>query len=226
MSSRFRVFPRWQLARRLRQGVHSRRRLAVCVIIMVHLFLAGPAYALMEMTEEEYALLPEYCRHKGAVSTSHPVPPRSPKWEAYLGSDFEHIHHYCWALVWIARSYRVGTTERDRAHYLGVAEGDIKYSLRHTADKSPLRAELLTKQMEIKIQLRNERAAEQVFREVLRTDASYWRAYTIYGYYLHQIGKQQAALSVVELGKKNLPDSPHIQRLASEIRSGGKASRK
>lgn len=179
-----------------------------------------------DMTEEEFAVLPEYCHYKQWVSTHHVDPPRSEKWENYFGRGFVHIHHYCWALVWLGRAYRAGVSEQDRKHLLISAWGGANYVLENTGPDFPIRAELYTRQLEISSLQRDERMAEQVFRKAVEADPKYVPAYLLRAHWLFKRDKSEEALKVAEMGLEKVPDSAQLKALRDEIRAARKTREK
>ncbi|MDP2809123.1 MAG: hypothetical protein Q8O34_03135 [Rhodocyclaceae bacterium] len=179
-----------------------------------------------DMTEEEYALLPEYCRYKAWVSNTHPNPPKSEKWENFFGRDFVHIHHYCWGLVWLGRANRSGVSEQDRKTLLIMAHGGANYVLENTGPNFPIRAELYTRQLEISLLQRNENAAEHAFRKAVEANPKFVRAYWLRAYWLFKRGKLPEAMKVAEQGLEQVPESKMLNELVAEMRAARKSQGK
>jgi len=180
-----------------------------------------------DMTKEEYALLPEMCHHKAWVWAQNMLPSGSEKWENYFGkSDFLPVHHYCWALVSLARSYRVGLTTQEREFYLRIADADIVYVINNSSSKTPLLAELWTRRLQVAVLQRNNSAAADAFRAAVQADAKYWRAYWWWAYWLNKNGKKGEAIKVIEEGQRNAPGARGLEKLLLEIRGSGKAKAK
>lgn len=200
----------------------------VAMVTVICLALPGRAKATVqtEMTPEEHALLPEFCHHKEWVWTKNMHPPRSEKWERYFGKDFEPVHHYCWALVSIARWHRVGRTPMERKWDLISADQDLKFVIDNSSPQTPLLAELWTKRLQVRVLQRNEAAAAESFAAAVKADPKYWRAYWWWAYWLFKNGKPAEALRIAEQGQKNAPGAPALEKLLQEIRGGSKAKAK
>lgn len=190
--------------------------------MLISLFFSFNANALMEMTNEEYALLPDYCHHKKYVSTRHPTPPPSRQWEDFFGSDFLPVHHYCWALIWNARSYRSGQTDAERQFKLMKANDDIQFVLDNTSQTFPLRAELYTQQIEIRSRKRDPRGAERAYKDAIAADKNYWKAYWTWGYWLSRQNRSNDAIPVVQEGLSHSPENARLLSLLKELRKPGK----
>ncbi|HMV04081.1 MAG TPA: hypothetical protein PKA30_00885 [Accumulibacter sp.] len=180
-----------------------------------------------DMTKEEYALLPEICHHKAWVWSQNMNPPGSEKWEAYFGkSDFLPVHHYCWGLVRLARSYRVDRSAKEREWDLREADGGFLYVIQNSSSKTPLLAELWTRRLQVAVLQRNNLAAADAYRAAVQADAKYWRAYWWWAYWLNKNGKTGEAIKVIEEGQRNAPGARGLDKLMLEIRGPGKAKAK
>lgn len=190
------------------------------VIILVKLFsllFATSAYAEMQMTDAEYAMLPDYCKHKAAVSARHQPTP-SKYWESELGKGYWAIHHYCWAQVRIARSYRNGLSREARISELGTAINDLNYVIERSQADMPLLAEILAVKGQALLRSGNPRAAEDSLRESIRVDPASWRAYLYWALHLNQTGKRQEAIKLVNEGLEQAPDSRALKQLAKDLK--------
>lgn len=196
--------------------------------LLVHAMIGLTALGVhaegINMTEEEYALLPEYCHHKLWVSRTHPNPPKSEKWETFFGPEFVHIHHYCWALVWLSRANRRG--EPHRKSLLGSVYGDVGYVLKNTGPNFPIRAELYTRQLEVSSLLSDEKAAEQAFRDAVQANPKFVRAYWLRAFWLFKRGKLSEAMKVADQGLEQVPESKMLNELAAEMRAARKSQGK
>jgi len=179
-----------------------------------------------DMTKEEYALLPEFCHHKAWVWAQNMNPPRSEKWENYFGKDFLPVHHYCWGLVRLARSYRAGRTSQERVWDLREADGGFLYVIQNSSSKTPLLAELWTRRLQVAVLQRNELAAADAYRAAVQADPKYWRAYWWWGYWLNRNGRTADAVKAVEEGLRNAPGTAGLEKQLLEIRGAGKAKAK
>lgn len=187
--------------------------------------LSGGAEAV-QMTKAEYDLLPAYCRNQGNVAPNYFKPDGAEKWRNRLGSDYTHIHHYCWGLVSVARAYKAGKTGGERKHHFGAAVADIFFSIERSTPEFVLLPEMYTKAGEAFLGLRDDKNAEIAFQKAWEANPSYWPAYVWWSQRLLKQGKVREALAVAEDGKKNAPDSKALDNLLLEIKGSGKAARK
>ena len=180
-----------------------------------------------EMSKEEYQLLPAYCHSQGNVEPKfHNRDASEAKWSARLGQDFLHIHHYCWGMVSIARSYRAGLPAGKRAFYLGRAIDDISFSLNRASPDLVLLPEMYTRIGEAFLGIRDDKNAEAAFRKAMEANPAYWPPYVWWSQRLLTQGKTREALVLAEEGRKNAPGSKALDKLIEDIRGAGKAEKK
>jgi tetratricopeptide (TPR) repeat protein len=196
---------------------------SLSLAISLGLTFSGSAQAV-QMTKEEYRLLPAYCRNQGNVAPELFNPDKGEQWRNQLGRDFTHIHHYCWGLVSVTRGYRAGRTSGERRFQFGQAVQDISFSIERSSPEFVLLPEMYTKLGEAYLGLRNDRNAEMAFQKAWEKNPSYWPPYVWWSQRLLKQGKTKEALAVAEEGKKNAPDSKALDKLIADIKGGGKAT--
>lgn len=189
----------------------------------VLLFLFSSPLRAIEMTEAEYLLLPEFCRAQGNVSKyfeKYLIAERKRQLESSFGSNYQHFHHYCWALVAISRAYSTSADyNQRRAHALGAVH-DMGYVLERATANFVLLPEIYTKLGEAYLLARDDVNAEKSFRKAWELKSDYWPPYVWWAQRLMQLGKTQEALAVAESGRKNAPGVKALENLIAEIRSG------
>ena len=207
--------------RRCRQGIRRSGRLfrwqtlaAACGIL-----LSAPASAIFPFTDEEWALLPDYCHHQSNVSIHHRAT-RSPRWEAYFREDFPSIHHWCAVYMWMGRAYKAGPASTSGRFYLGRAEDDLGYFLDRARKDSPILAEVYTKRGEIYLLQKRFDRAEDSFKRAREIDPARPQAYFLWAHYLYSSGKIADARAVAEDGLAHAPESKSLQGLVADIKAG------
>lgn len=178
----------------------------------------------MVMTDAEFAMLPEYCKQKSNVSARHSA--SNPAYfeqagGAYVGS----LHHYCWALVNLTRSYRSSMSAQQRTSILSNVVADIDYVFNNhpvTPGNSSLYSEMYTTRGQAMVRLGEIRGAEVSFQEARKLNPKNWRAYFQWAIHLQLAGKAKEASKLVAEGLENAPDSRALKTLAEELQSGRK----
>ena len=191
--------------------------------MFVSLVIPGRSWAIVswsEITKQEVRILPTYCQENRFLIQQTPEIAR--KWHAYLGEPADHIHHWCWALVEISRSYKFGLADEQRKGYLETAISNIRYVVQRSDDSFVLRGEMLTAYADCHLRLGKIADAEKIFEEARRVAPKYWRSYLLWALHLRQTGKTREALSLVEAGLAESPGAKALLSLRDELQSGGK----
>lgn len=185
------------------------KRFFLCVF-----FLCMPVVtAAYSIDENEWQFIPEWCDYTQYGRKDFRTNP--PKHIDFLinkvgKKNWEHIHHYCMALVNIYRSHGVNLAEYQRRSELLTAIGGIDYVLRNSSEDLIIRPELLTKKGYALFQLKKYVEAVQVLSDAIKegkTKETYWPAY---GYladiYLVQ-GQRDKAKEILREGLKVAPSA-------------------
>lgn len=186
------------------------------------LSLAGfplSSYAVgQELTDSEWQMLPEFCRHKAWVSVNHKPLPGHGEWEATQKDAYLHMHHYCWSLIDYMRSWspRISALERDKL--LIEVVGGIDYVFTNAGITDfPEAAEMLTLRGKARVRQGKLEDAVLSFQRAVTVDSKYWQAYLNWALLLQQVGRKDQALKVAELGVANAPDATALQTLIKDL---------
>lgn len=182
--------------------------------------LSSSALAGYDLTDAEWAILPEYCHHQGNVSRNHSATGDAAAWRRRLGDDYEPIHHWCVVYVWMGRAYKAGVYSDEGKRMLSAAEADIDYFVKRMARNSPRAAEVYTRLGEVYLLQKKPKLAEAAFTRAHAIDRTRWQAYLLWGNYLYRIGRVGDARKEVLEGLKYAPTNKALQSLASELASG------
>ena len=191
------------------------------VVVILGLLLANQV-AAVQMTKEEYQLLPVYCRNQSNVAGEYFRPDNEVQWRNRLGKDFQHIHHYCWGMVSLARAYRSGQTYSERKFRFEVAVKDFYFSINNSTPDFVLLPEIYTKAGEAYLGLRDDRNAEKAFKSAWEANPTYWPAYLWWAQRLMKQGKQREALAIAEEGLNNAPGTKPLEQIIAELRGSDK----
>ncbi|MCM8620679.1 MAG: hypothetical protein NFW16_02815 [Candidatus Accumulibacter sp.] len=195
--------------------------------LMALALLSGkPAVAGIVMTEAEYVLLPDFCKSQGNVSNQYfnkyYSAERTNRWQAIMGTNFHHFHHYCWAIVFINRAYKEKGPKGAGGGALKSAIGDINYVVDRATPDFVLLPEVFSKLGEAYLLANDDTSAEKAFRKAWSINPAYWRAYVWWADRLFRQGKLKEALTVAEEGQKNAPGTRALDVLVKDIRAAGR----
>jgi tetratricopeptide (TPR) repeat protein len=187
---------------------------------------ATPSQAQIPMTDEEWKILPEWCRQKEWTASNHRVVPGG-EWRASAwGPDYIHIHHYCWAMIQSVRSYKFGLPKQQRLALLGSCDDNMDYVFRNSRydPPVPILAEMLTFAADCNFRRSEDGKARQLLARAKEANPKYWRQYFLLANHLLQIGKEKDALEAIDEGLREIPESGPLKKLQSEILAKGKTA--
>jgi len=133
---------------RVRRSVVTRRLLAVCLSTLLPLTAAAFDF---KPTPAEFAVWPEYCQARYAVSipgkaspyASMVSPAMVQMWRTRLGPQtFEALHHHCAGLIHMQRA-RLAPDEQHRVYEYRSAEQESGFTLKAIPPTSPLYRQVL-----------------------------------------------------------------------------------
>jgi len=126
-----------------------KRRAPLCALLLA---LAGPTPSSAQtssFTEEDWAALPQYCQVRlrgddaAKKGLSHQIGE----------AQYIHLHHHCFGLYFMNKAM-VSVSKRKKNEFLGEANNEFGYVARSMPPASPLRAEALQYQQQIKMMIR------------------------------------------------------------------------
>jgi len=185
----------------------------------VLLILATSAYAgkPVEITDSEMALLPKYCADtqtfKYGGESSPNMSPNAPMWVERMGRGFWAMHHYCYALINLARAQKPSMPANIRQATRKYAIDDMDFVIASTNADFVMLPEIYTKIGEVQLLLKNVPEARNAFAKARSLKADYWPPYLRWAEYLHQAGQKDAAREVVEEGLSYSPDAKALRSL-------------
>jgi tetratricopeptide (TPR) repeat protein len=175
-----------------------------------------------KFTEQEYLRLPRYCLAQTGISNQLParvVPEEEVKyWYATMGEAYNHIHHFCVALMLVTRG-NGAKSDMDRKAFYRAAIENFNYSIRRSSDTFPLKPEFhLRKGMTLRL-LGNDAGASGEFRRAILLKADYTPAYSALADLLIDLGEPREALELLEQGLLHAPDSQILATKKAELQA-------
>lgn len=180
------------------------------------------------ITQQEKALLPEYCHSTqgatlgGNESTWNPSP-RARHWINVLGGGQGHgahlwvIHHYCYALIHMRRGMRAGLSRGEYLYeWAGVIE-EIDFTLRLVPSDFILMPEMMLYRGRAMMRLKKPDNAIENFRRAIEAKADYWPPYLDIADYYASTGAKAKAISILQEGLANAPDAKPLKLRLTEL---------
>ena len=173
-----------------------------------------------KFTHEEYLALPRYCVAQNGIANKmivRVVPEEEVKsWYAMMGEPYNHIHHFCIALMLVKRGNGASKTMDRDAFYRSAIE-NFNYSIRRSPDTFPLKPEFhLRKGMTLRL-LGNDGAASHEFYTAVAIKPDYTPAYSALADLLVDLGKPAEALELLDQGLRLSPDSKLLSSKKAEL---------
>jgi tetratricopeptide (TPR) repeat protein len=204
--------------------LHSFKYFALALALQ---FQSHTASALepFAVTEGELAQMPQYCQAKQGKDRGNQA--IIDKWRGIYGDqNWLNMHHYCDALKFIVRANKSLSNKADLRYNLEQAGRGIEHLL--TVEQTPdwiLRPEAHVNLGKVYLRLAqlgrgSEGKAIQNFEEAKLIQPNYEPAYSALSDYYADKGLKQKALSVIEDGLKQSPDSKQLLRRFKAL--GGK----
>ncbi len=161
-----------------------------------------------EPTADEWATWPPFCRARyaslafqiqGTELTGQISAPEIEQWRNALGSTFEHVHHYCFALG----DYRRAMSEIDnqkRVFRLNDALGDAKYTYDRIKITDPLGPEIAALYAQIEFELGRADHARTLLNNAMNEKPDADRPYLVLSSIERKAGNLPNAIAVLEKG--------------------------
>lgn len=130
------------------------RAMSSLILLVLSIATVVDAHARKDLppespTDSELALLPQAChaRLRGGKE-EHAA------WRQKIGrGNFDHLHHYCFALNYINRA-RFTFDKKAKRYFLQRADGNLDYVLRHWPQNSPLRPDAEAGKRQVQMMMR------------------------------------------------------------------------
>ena len=186
------------------------------------LLVSIPAAATPEnMTPEELALLPRWCRYtqNGSAYNSEAGQQEYRRYLQRYGRGFSHMHHYCYALINIGRSYRSNRTSSPG--YLRVqALDDIDYVL-NMATQDPdfqFRPEILARKVRLLLQNDDLQKAVRTAEQLITEWPKVPDGYTLLAEIALKAGQKARAQEILSAAEQVVTDKEALARQRSLLK--------
>lgn len=169
----------------------------ICLLPMASFAGSYSVDFILEQVKQQR--LPEYCAHMGVLHQGRTAEGRQLR--AAYGPDWEHMHHFCWALV---------DAQKGSDHQ---ALANLDYVLRNSSKSFKMRPMVLKQKAQI-LELNNKLPeAVPVYRELVDVAPDEEDGYLGLARIFLRQGDQSTATEIVNLGLKNIPDSEKLKEL-------------
>lgn len=193
---------------------------AACVLGQTSAHAQGAGEA-GNISAAERSLLPEYCGAtqtfaRGANMFEAPDDLQR-KWLGIIGPTLIHMHHYCWALVYIQRSRSPLIGDSQRRALLGRAIGDCMYVVDRAPKGFVLLPEILLRVGQANLTLGKIVEALDFFDRSRNAKPDYWPPYLEIADVNLSIGRRDRAKEVLREGLRLMPDEPRLKEALVKV---------
>jgi len=206
----------------------SRRRAfaapAIFAAAALALALGAPLRALAQEhnydNPREMTLLPEYCKYTMFFREKVPGGADSgqvARWSSVMGPTFNHMHHYCWALMATNRAQFIARTKQERGWALSASIPDFDYVIERAPADFSLLPEFLTKRGENLLRLERTGEGMADIERALSIKPNYWEAYVAVSDYYRDRGDTAKAREWAEKGLAVSPGTMPLQRRVAQF---------
>jgi len=162
-------------------------------------------------TASEMELLPPFCKAKIGHHDKNDA--ATNYWKGVFGPEnWIHIHHYCFGVNFVNRSYRPGKARVERDADLRNAINNFNYVLGHTQSNFSLRADVMVQKARALHRLGNEAEVAGLYMKAIELKPDYVPAYIALGDYYKDSGDRAKARETYEAGLKKVPDNSLLNR--------------
>lgn len=206
----------------LTRSITARQLTAVTVFFMAQFSVPGAQAADGRIPSmAEMRQLPPYCPNTQIISKEYGRKQSPGSYDAktkpfvdMYGSDFWHLHHYCFGLVNVIRSY--GSSDpKAREFNLSRSIFQYDYVLKAIKPNSMLRPELHVKRAQSLVLMKRGGEAVGDFKKAISLKADYAPAYAYLSDYYKSSGEKDLALKTLEDGLTKAPsDQSLVKRYA------------
>lgn len=191
------------------------KTLILSIIVFITL-VSGLARAIPVSSKEELKGLPSFCKGTQLIrDISGDTTPFSDYAQMY-GSDFKHMHHYCWALN---TENKFNKNPRSM-HYWGMlpaAIGDLDYVLKASSPSFVFIPDVHLAKARIYLLQKQKAKAVGAALEAIASRPDYVRAYTFLSDLYEDMGNKASAIKTLQSGYSHAPDAKPILRRLSRL---------
>jgi tetratricopeptide (TPR) repeat protein len=197
---------------------------AIFVAAALALALGAPLRALAQDhnydNPREMTLLPEYCKYTMFFRDKVPGggdPGQVQRWASVMGPTFNHMHHYCWALMATNRAQFIARNKQERGWALSASIPDFDYVIERAPADFSLLPEFLTKRGENLLRLERTGEGMADIERALSIKPKYWEAYVALSDYYRDRGDVAKAREWAEKGLAVSPGTMPLQRRVAQF---------
>ena len=178
------------------------------------LFNVSNSFAAWPKTEEDFSLLPPFCKAKSSGNS-----PEAQLWEKRLdahGAGWLHVHHYCAALHTLRLANNLlptdADTKMDKRGLYGAVLGEIKYVEEHADPQFVIFPNIYATKAEALFALDRPGEATAYLTKAISKNKKFTKAYKMLADYYIKTGNKKSATEILQEGLRYSPRSRTLQK--------------
>jgi tetratricopeptide (TPR) repeat protein len=176
--------------------------------------LAGQPTGILPSEE---AVLSNFCR--GAQTMRGATEESIARGKSLYGEAYWHIHHYCYAQIWMLRAERFPLGSWERRNNLAEALDDLDYVLDRMPENHFLRPEILTRKGKVLRMQGRTQAAITVLKNAIDQNPGYWRAFLELANCHEALNQRSETIAALRAGLKHSPDAKGLSKFLADLES-------
>lgn len=171
------------------------------------------AEAVGVTSKEELKLLPPVCKGTQLIRdvSGDKTPLR--EYQNLYGTDFQHLHHYCWALNTENKYYRNPSSTHWK-NMLGAAIGDLDYVIKNSSPTFVFLPDVYLAKARILVLRKQNAQAMASAHQAINAKPDFERAYIFISDLYSTLGDKKNAIKTLQSGLEHTPESkPLLRRL-------------
>lgn len=163
-------------------------------------------------TPDEIRLLPPYCAAKLNNNAADDA-----QYITTIGPDWAHLHHYCFALNFTNRYYRLFGDRNEQRTALNDALNNYDYMLTHVTPNFWLLPEMLSQKAKLLASAKRYADALGALQKAIQLNPKYPEAYVVLSDVYRSMDQKDKALAAVEQGLQYTPDKVSLQKRYKQL---------
>ncbi len=171
------------------------------------------------ITDAEVALLPQWCIHTQLFRDRYAR--GKDQYARYLkqhGPTWEHMHHYCWALIDMQRHDRALQTRNSRGYQVSRVLDNLTYTLERADLDFVLRPEMLLRGAQFLQRAGRLPEARKMAAQLVEERPEFADGYIVLADVLRQSNSNAEAAKVIDEGQQRASDPARFSKLRAEYK--------
>jgi len=165
----------------------------------------------------ELAALPTWCHSTLTFTTSVGQGSHFHNYVIRYGKGWNHVHHYCWALIAMMRYDRPGNSSVERQGFAHSALTDMQYVLRNVGPDFVLWPDIVARKTRLLVRERRLNEAMESANEMLSAYPTRADSHGLVAEVLYEAGRRSQARQVLDKAESAVEDPDRLERIRTVL---------